>query len=630
MCNLQTQLPELWLIHYDCGKLQVLDKLLWQLREGQHRVLIFTEMTRMLDVLKQPSWNTSTPTGELSVSSCPLGQGGIGVNLTGADTVVFYNSHWNPTMDAQAQDRCHRIGQTRDIHIYRLISGRTIEENILKKANQKRMLGDLAIEGGDFTTAFLKLNTFKDLFGTDFDLAIAEKGEEAVREDRPADSERTEKFSSVEFEKCPLLRLSKRQNLQETEEQLNKLMYQLMPVERYAMRFLEYLQEPLTFEQLKQAEDEIEAQKKDWELGRLKAIEEEEERRTGYRDDEEAPALVYSSEDAYTLVPKSGREWRSSCGGSGGVGGAKSGAVAARQVNGTAATPKRVSERREAAAVSTTDKVPQNQKETIVPPPTKSEHCLLCTITVITSCCHQYSERRHTNVPGTSWAQPLAKRYILPRQEKGDRTVAAIKPLATITPDKARTADRNIRPPPSVDKVQVGDKNVSATKLQPPPATNRIKLLDRNASAIKPPPHSTTEKIARGEKDLSVKRTLSVTKVLAASLAEKSNVPTEVVFPPASKAHMLDKGLRTGSKGTMPTKRVRVSEPVGNHFGDVPITEKTHTSNSPSRTKVQPPYSFGGSPTVLKPFSNSNLVIRTRRALVAETNSEAVTPTVIN
>lgn len=48
--------------------------------------------------------------------------GGVGVNLTGADTVVFYDSDWNPTMDAQAQDRCHRIGQTRDVHIYR--SGR--------------------------------------------------------------------------------------------------------------------------------------------------------------------------------------------------------------------------------------------------------------------------------------------------------------------------------------------------------------------------------------------------------------------------------------------------------------------------------------------------------------------------
>ena len=107
--------------------------------------------------------------------------GGVGVNLTGADTVIFYDSDWNPTMDAQAQDRCHRIGQTRDVHIYRyiqkmqyihfiflnicnqlfftrfrLVSEKTVEENILKKANQKRLLGDLAIEGGNFTTAYFK------------------------------------------------------------------------------------------------------------------------------------------------------------------------------------------------------------------------------------------------------------------------------------------------------------------------------------------------------------------------------------------------------------------------------------------------------------------------------------------
>ena len=64
-------------------------------------------------------------------------------------------------------DRCHRIGQTRDVHIYRLISERSIEENIVKKANQKRLLGDLAIEGGNFTTAFFKKSTIKDLFDVD-------------------------------------------------------------------------------------------------------------------------------------------------------------------------------------------------------------------------------------------------------------------------------------------------------------------------------------------------------------------------------------------------------------------------------------------------------------------------------
>ena len=67
-------------------------------------------------------------------------------------------------MDAQAQDRCHRIGQTRDVHIYRLISTKTVEENILKKANQKRLLSDMTIEGGNFTTALLKKHHISELF----------------------------------------------------------------------------------------------------------------------------------------------------------------------------------------------------------------------------------------------------------------------------------------------------------------------------------------------------------------------------------------------------------------------------------------------------------------------------------
>lgn len=90
--------------------------------------------------------------------------GGVGVNLTGADTVIFYDSDWNPTMDAQAQDRCHRIGQTQDVHIYRLISEKTIEENILKKAHQKRLLGEIAIEGGNFTTTVLREVRFRRVF----------------------------------------------------------------------------------------------------------------------------------------------------------------------------------------------------------------------------------------------------------------------------------------------------------------------------------------------------------------------------------------------------------------------------------------------------------------------------------
>lgn len=62
--------------------------------------------------------------------------GGLGINLVGADTVIFYDSDWNPAMDAQAQDRAHRIGQTRDVHIFRLLSEFTVEENIFLKVRQ--------------------------------------------------------------------------------------------------------------------------------------------------------------------------------------------------------------------------------------------------------------------------------------------------------------------------------------------------------------------------------------------------------------------------------------------------------------------------------------------------------------
>ena len=76
--------------------------------------------------------------------------GGIGLNLTSADTVIFYDSDWNPAMDRQAQDRCHRIGQTRDVTIYRLISVFTIEENILLKNMQKTQLDRYVMEKGEF------------------------------------------------------------------------------------------------------------------------------------------------------------------------------------------------------------------------------------------------------------------------------------------------------------------------------------------------------------------------------------------------------------------------------------------------------------------------------------------------
>ncbi|RKO92468.1 SNF2 family N-terminal domain-containing protein, partial [Blyttiomyces helicus] len=164
--------PDKRLLQYDCGKLQMLDILLRKLKAGGHRALIFTQMTKMLDILeiflnihghrylrldgatkvetRQVLMERFNQDKRILVFILSTRSGGVGMNLTGADTVIFYDSDWNPAMDAQAQDRAHRIGQTREVHIYRLICAHTIEENILRKANQKRMLDAVVIGEGGF------------------------------------------------------------------------------------------------------------------------------------------------------------------------------------------------------------------------------------------------------------------------------------------------------------------------------------------------------------------------------------------------------------------------------------------------------------------------------------------------
>lgn len=180
------QFPDKRLLQYDCGKLQALAKLLRKLQAGGHRCLIFTQMTKVLDILEQflnihghrylrldgatkveqrqiltDRFNNDTRILAFILSSR---SGGLGINLTGADTVIFYDLDWNPAMDAQCQDRCHRIGQTRDVHIYRLVSEFTIEANILRKSNQKRLLDDVIIQKGDFTVDTFRRVTAKDAF----------------------------------------------------------------------------------------------------------------------------------------------------------------------------------------------------------------------------------------------------------------------------------------------------------------------------------------------------------------------------------------------------------------------------------------------------------------------------------
>ena len=76
--------------------------------------------------------------------------GGQGINLTAADTVILFDSDWNPQQDLQAQDRAHRIGQTKPVIVYRLATKGTVEQTLLEKADSKRRLERLVIQQGKF------------------------------------------------------------------------------------------------------------------------------------------------------------------------------------------------------------------------------------------------------------------------------------------------------------------------------------------------------------------------------------------------------------------------------------------------------------------------------------------------
>ncbi|KAM9754558.1 chromodomain-helicase-DNA-binding protein 2 isoform 5-T5 [Menidia menidia] len=156
------------------GKLVLMDKLLTRLRERGNRVLIFSQMVRMLDILAEYLAKKRYPfqrldgsiKGEIrkqaldhfnaegSEDFCFLlstRAGGLGINLASADTVVIFDSDWNPQNDLQAQARAHRIGQKKQVNIYRLVTKGTVEEDIIERAKKKMVLDHLVIQRMDTT-----------------------------------------------------------------------------------------------------------------------------------------------------------------------------------------------------------------------------------------------------------------------------------------------------------------------------------------------------------------------------------------------------------------------------------------------------------------------------------------------
>lgn len=155
----------------NCGKLSMVDKLLRRLKERGHRVLIFTQMTRILDILEdfmvmrgyqycRIDGNTTYEDRESSIENfnregsdkfcfiLSTRAGGLGINLQTADTCILYDSDWNPQQDLQAQDRCHRLGQKKPVQVFRLVCENTVEEKIVERAQQKLKLDAMVVQQG--------------------------------------------------------------------------------------------------------------------------------------------------------------------------------------------------------------------------------------------------------------------------------------------------------------------------------------------------------------------------------------------------------------------------------------------------------------------------------------------------
>lgn len=192
----------------------LLDKLLRRLKETGHRVLIFSQMVRMLDILAeylqyrrfQFQRLDGSIKGEVrrqaldhfnkedSEDFCFLlstRAGGLGINLATADTVIIYDSDWNPQNDLQAQARAHRIGQKNQVNIYRLVSKNSIEEDIVERAKKKMVLDHLVIQSMDTTgrTVLNKSNSTMAFTKEEVNSILKFGAEELFKEKDPSASD---------------------------------------------------------------------------------------------------------------------------------------------------------------------------------------------------------------------------------------------------------------------------------------------------------------------------------------------------------------------------------------------------------------------------------------------------------
>jgi DNA helicase INO80 len=235
----------------DSGKLAKLDHLLFKLKEGGHRVLLYFQMTRMIDLMEEyltyrnykycrldgstkledrrDTVHDFQTRPEIFIFLLSTRAGGLGINLTSADTVIFYDSDWNPTIDSQAMDRAHRLGQTRQVTVYRMITRGTIEERIRKRALQKEEVQKVVMTGGsgggvDFNTRS-KENRTKDIAMW---LADDDQAAEIERKEREL-AEQEAKEAEMGVQGVPKKkRASKKKKLEEGGRSLEELYHEGM------------------------------------------------------------------------------------------------------------------------------------------------------------------------------------------------------------------------------------------------------------------------------------------------------------------------------------------------------------------------------------------------------------------
>ena len=182
------------------GKFELLDRMLPKLKAAGHRVLMFSQMTQVMTILedyfryrghKALSLSGSTsgderekrmdefnaPDSPYFIFLLSTRAGGLGLNLATADTVIIFDSDWNPMMDLQAQDRAHRIGQKNTVSVFRLCTNSPVEEKILSRATEKLNMSELVVEAGKFDSSSVDQDNSKErmkmmeVLMTDFDKA---------------------------------------------------------------------------------------------------------------------------------------------------------------------------------------------------------------------------------------------------------------------------------------------------------------------------------------------------------------------------------------------------------------------------------------------------------------------------